>query len=229
MYRSNLEMLQVIATGLADLKEDVVFVGGAVAELYVQNPGAAPVRPTVDVDLIVHMVSKTELASIENQLRQLDFSNDMSENAPICRWLHQGIKVDIMPTDTSVLGFSNVWYDIGYEQRMQVKLPSSDLIYILPPAIYVCTKLSATLNRGYPDLTMSHDFEDLVYLINNRQRLLEDFRQSDERVKTFIGETLKEFQSNPHLEEAIIYALPYGETDKLEIIQHTMNEMMAHQ
>lgn len=164
MSRSNLEMLQVIATGLADLKEDVVFVGGAVAELYIQNPGAAPVRPTVDVDLIVHMVSKTELASIEDQLRQLNFSNDISENAPICRWLHQGIKVDIMPTDTSVLGFSNAWYDPGYEQRIQVKLPSSDLIYILPPAICMCNKLSATLSRGYPDLTMSHDFEDLVYV-----------------------------------------------------------------
>jgi len=30
---SNIEMLQIVAVGLEDLKDDVVFVGGAVAEL----------------------------------------------------------------------------------------------------------------------------------------------------------------------------------------------------
>lgn len=226
MPRTNLDMLQIIASGLAELKDQVVFVGGAVAELYIQNTGAAPVRPTMDVDLLVNIVSKPDFASVEEHLRKLGFANDFSEGAPICRWLYQGIKVDVMPTDTKVLGFSNDWYHIGYERRVQVELPMSGLIYILPPAIYMCTKLSATKSRG-PDLIMSHDFEDVIYLISNCHDLLEDIHKSDEVVRRFISETLKEFQSHPNFEEAITYSLPYGETDRLGLIQKKVIEIIA--
>lgn len=37
MPRTNLEMLQIIAVGLAELKDQVVFVGGAVAGLYLDQ------------------------------------------------------------------------------------------------------------------------------------------------------------------------------------------------
>lgn len=226
MHRTNLGMLKIIAAGLAELKDQVVFVGGAVAELYVQHSGAAPVRPTMDVDLIINIVSKPEFASMEEQLRKLGFANDFSEGAPICRWLYQGLKVDVMPTDTKVLGFSNDWYHIGYERRVQVEIPNSGLIYILPPAIYMCTKMSATKGRG-PNLIMSHDFEDLVYLISNCHTLLADIQKSDEGVRRFIIETFKEFQSHPNFEEAITYSLPYGETDRVGLIQKKVIEIIA--
>lgn len=225
MNRTNLEMLQIIASGLAELKDEVVFVGGAVAELYVQDSGAAPVRPTIDIDLIINIVSKPEFASMEEQLRKLGFTNDFSEGAPICRWLYNGIKVDVMPTDTKVLGFSNDWYQIGYERRIQVELPVSGLIYILPPAIYMCTKLSATKSRGQ-DLIMSHDFEDVIYLISNCHALLEDIRKSDESVRRYIRKTLEEFQAEPNFEEAITYSLSYGEADRLGLIRKKVIEIM---
>lgn len=34
MHRRNIEMLRIVAGGLNDLRDDFVFVGGAVAELY---------------------------------------------------------------------------------------------------------------------------------------------------------------------------------------------------
>jgi hypothetical protein len=39
MSSDNLEMLQTVAKGLADLNKEMVFVGGAVAELYADDPG----------------------------------------------------------------------------------------------------------------------------------------------------------------------------------------------
>lgn len=226
MPKTNLEMLQIIASALAELKDQVVFVGGSVAELYVQNRGAAPVRPTLDIDLIINIVSKSEFANLEEQLRKLGFANDFSEGAPICRWLYQGIKVDVMPTDTKVLGFSNDWYHIGYERRVKVELPKAGLIYILPPAIYMCTKLSATKSRG-ADLIMSHDFEDVIYLISNCHALLEDIQKSGNAVRKFISETFKAFQTNPNFEEAITYSLPYGEADRLDLIQKKILEIIS--
>jgi hypothetical protein len=40
-------------------------------------------------------------------LRSLGFEEDVSEDAPVCRWRIGGIALDVMPTDAEILGFSN--------------------------------------------------------------------------------------------------------------------------
>jgi len=42
-------MLQIVAGGLEDLRKKVVFVGGAVTELYADDPASSDIRPTLDV------------------------------------------------------------------------------------------------------------------------------------------------------------------------------------
>lgn len=49
----NIRQLKVIAVGLGDLRNDVVFVGGSVAELYADDPAATDIRPTMDVDCVI--------------------------------------------------------------------------------------------------------------------------------------------------------------------------------
>lgn len=50
MASSNIKMLQIVASGLGDLKDKVVFVGGVIAELYATDPAASEIRATQDVD-----------------------------------------------------------------------------------------------------------------------------------------------------------------------------------
>ncbi|SHM30245.1 hypothetical protein [Rhizobacter sp. OV335] len=50
----NLPHLRRIAEALGDLREQVVFVGGAVAGLLVTDPLADSVRATRDVDAVVN-------------------------------------------------------------------------------------------------------------------------------------------------------------------------------
>ncbi len=45
MPSTNITMLQTVASGLGELKNEMVFVGGSVAELYVDNPAASDIRP----------------------------------------------------------------------------------------------------------------------------------------------------------------------------------------
>lgn len=49
----NLPYLRLIATALGDLRDEVVFVGGAIAGLLISDPLAASVRATRDVDAVV--------------------------------------------------------------------------------------------------------------------------------------------------------------------------------
>ncbi len=57
MPSTNIEMLQIVAMGLGELKEEVVFVGGAVAELYADDPAASDIRPTKDVDCVIDLIN----------------------------------------------------------------------------------------------------------------------------------------------------------------------------
>jgi hypothetical protein len=44
-----------VVTAPDALSQQVIFVGGAVVELYATDEGAAPVRPTFDVDCLVRV------------------------------------------------------------------------------------------------------------------------------------------------------------------------------
>ena len=47
----NIAVVQKIALALGELNERVVFVGGAVVSLYIDDPAADDVRPTKDLDI----------------------------------------------------------------------------------------------------------------------------------------------------------------------------------
>ncbi|MFC2112259.1 hypothetical protein ACFLTA_03245 [Bacteroidota bacterium] len=212
MYSPNIEMLQIVANGLGELKEDVVFIGGAVAELYATEPTVSDIRPTLDVDCIIRLTSRVEYPNLEERLRNRTFSHDQSEGAPICRWIYKGIKVDVMPTDKSILGFSNIWYDEGIDNRIDKLLPDGNKIYIFKPEYYLASKFEAHKHRGGNDLRQSHDFEDIIYIVDNLRGVLKIIKEANENVKVYLKAEFDNLQKNDSLNEAIESALPYGST-----------------
>jgi hypothetical protein len=49
----NLDLLTAAADALGPLLDELLLVGGCAAGLLVTDPGVAPIRPTLDVDLVV--------------------------------------------------------------------------------------------------------------------------------------------------------------------------------
>lgn len=228
MPSTNISMLQTVANGLGDLKEDMVFVGGAVAELYASNPDLSDIRPTLDVDCVIELRSKTAHAKLENDLRALGFANDTSKGAPICRWVYQDILVDIMPSDSDVLGFSNRWYEDGIENKISKTLPDGTEIFVFPPEYYLAAKIEAHNGRGGSDLRQSHDFEDIIYILDNCSELLESITDSNESVKAYLKEECSKLLGNNGLIEGIESALPYGSEEEatkiiMDLIQNIAN------
>lgn len=203
---TNLDMLQIVADALGDLRETVVFVGGAVVSLYLTDPGAAEIRPTDDVDCIVELVGHGDLAAIETALRSRGFTNDMSKGAPICRWLLQGIKVDIMPTDPAILGFSNRWYPSGIRHKIAVVLPSKTEIFILPASFFVGTKLEAFLNpdrKFAGDFRFSHDLEDVIAVLDGRRGLEQEFAATPPDLRQYLATRFGAFLKEDGFLEAV--------------------------
>ena len=109
MPNPNLELLELAAERLRQLLPEIVFVGGCATGLLIDDPGAAPVRATYDVDVIAEIGSYAEYTAFSERLRGLGFKEDSREGAPLCRWTHGALTLDVMPLDPQVLGFSNRW------------------------------------------------------------------------------------------------------------------------
>ena len=108
---TNLELITRIAEALGDLRDRFVFVGGCATALLMTDPAAAPVRATMDVDVIVAVVSQADYYGLAGQLRERGFRQTVEEGEPPYRWTLAGMKLDVMPTAEGILGFSNRWYE----------------------------------------------------------------------------------------------------------------------
>ena len=96
MQKTNSERLQEIAEGMHELNERLVYVGGAMAGSYADDPAATEPRTTTDVDCVVNSTNYAEYVAFEEQLREKHFQNDMESEPPvICRWVYKGETVDV--------------------------------------------------------------------------------------------------------------------------------------
>lgn len=106
----NVAMLMRVADRLAPLRDRLVFLGGAITELFITAPGRRSSRHTKDVDVIINVMNLGEYSEIlRERLVGLGLREDDREGAPICRWLLDDLIVDIMPTRGEILGFSCEW------------------------------------------------------------------------------------------------------------------------
>lgn len=170
----NLPYLRVIAEALGDLREQVVFVGGAVAGLLVTDPLAEGVRATRDVDAVVE-AGLAQFHRIEAQVAARGFVRDV-DSGVICRWVHceTGVLFDLMPVRPEVLGFSNRWYRYAVETAMPVELEQGLSIRLVNAVAFVATKLEAFAGRGADNIMGSHDLEDILNIVDGREELADE-------------------------------------------------------
>lgn len=222
----NIERIQKIATALGELNEQVVYVGGAVVELYIENPELADVRPTMDIDCVTQLSSRNEFWKFEEQLRKKGFSNDQTPGAPICRWTFGEEIVDIMPDNPSILGFSNRWYHQAMASSVIRRLPNGIQIRIFDDVFFIATKIEAILGRGGNDWRMSHDFEDLICILNYSNDLVLKVKQSQTNVMIYLQERFYEMLHRSNIREEVESALPYEESDRTDFILELMKTIV---
>jgi len=210
---SNINMLHTVAQGLDYLLPHVVFVGGSVTELYATDTAATEVRPTDDVDCVIELVSYSNLNDLEEKLRKLKFAND-TESGVICRWKYAGLQVDIMPDDEAILGFSNEWYKKGMAHTQNYTFADGTTIRYFEPAYFLSSKFIALNDRGGNDWRVSTDFEDIIYVLDNRVNLLDELKIADKEVSTFLKYEFQKLLSKANPEELIACALPTNSDDE---------------
>lgn len=205
----NHALLLAVATRIQPLLGEVVFVGGQIVELLLTDSAATRVRATVDVDVVVTSATRSEYHRVEARLRKLGFKNDQTEDAPVCRWRsREGHLLDLMPVDEKILGFSNPWYKDVIERPINYELEDSLVISIPRPPIFLATKLAAFKDRGYHDLLLSHDLEDVITLVAGRPELFEELQQENPEVRQWVSSEMRAILDHADFSYALPGALP---------------------
>ncbi|HEY0977678.1 MAG TPA: nucleotidyl transferase AbiEii/AbiGii toxin family protein [Flavobacteriales bacterium] len=222
----NIQSVQLVAGGLEELRDQVVFVGGAVVSLYANDPGADIPRPTSDIDLVIVVSSYTEYERLEERLRRLGFHHS-PEDEVICRYRFHGVMVDIMPTDVPAIGPTNKWYIPGMTHALDHVLPDASTIKLLTTPYFLATKLEAFKSRG-GDMRTSKDFEDIVFVLDGRLGWLEEFRNAPDDVQHYLRQEFSSLLRRKDLHEAIHAHLdPRVSTERAENIMNQLRHFVS--
>lgn len=112
------------------------------------------------------------------------------------------IEVDIMPSENSPIGPSNRWYALGMKDLWQMEVEGI-VINILSAPCYLATKFEAFNSRG-SDYRTSHDFEDIIYVLDNRTTIIEEIKNTNVLIREFL---IREFiKINSHKSSEEIYS-----------------------
>jgi hypothetical protein len=209
MPNPNLEQLIAAAALLRPMLGELVFVGGAVTSLLVTDEGAGLPRTTLDVDAIAEISSYAEYAAFGERLRALGFLEDTSEDAPLCRWVHSGTILDVMPLDEKILGFSNRWYRPAMEASTMHQLLRDLEIQAVTAPYFLATKIEAFKGRGRGDFLASHDLEDLTFVIDGRSTIVDEVQIETPLLREYLRTEIAGLLAAPGFIDALPgYLLP---------------------
>jgi hypothetical protein len=210
----NLEILEAAVRQLDELADEMVFLGGCATGLLIIDEAAPPIRVTQDVDAIVQVLSRADYYRLSEKLRAREFKEDVSDNAPLCRWCWGKVILDVMPTDPEILGFGNEWYALAVDNSDTVRLSSGRSINFVSAPYFLVTKLEAFDGRGKGDYLLSHDIEDLIAVLDGRPSIVEEVRLAEPELAHELSSRFKELLEMQDFLDAVSGHLPADEVSQ---------------
>jgi len=207
-HELNLIRIKAVHQALGDLQEQVVFVGGSTVSLYADRH-AFEFRGTDDVDVIIEIANYPEHALFEEQLRTRGFVDDVSSNIR-GRFKLKGVTVDVIPTRDISMGFSNIWYPDGFKNAIPYLIDETTTVRILRPSYMIATKLEAFKSRGGNDGRTSQDFEDIVYVLENRAAVWDEIRASEKNLRIYLRDEFTNLVTEKYIYEWIDCHVDFG-------------------
>ncbi len=221
---ANLRMLEFVATKLGDIRNDVVFLGGCTTGVFLSDPLVPDVRYTLDVDCIVDVISRNQYYQLEKKLSKQGFKKSITEDV-ICRWFYDDVILDVMPTDETILGFGNRWYKQAIAFSNIYPLTENLEIRVVTAPYFLATKFEAFKTRGKMDFYASHDFEDIVSVLDGRIEIVDEIKSSDLDLQEYLIKSLQEVMISPAFKGAIPgHFSQYGSlaNDRIELLEQKL-------
>jgi predicted nucleotidyltransferase len=201
-----------VANALGELCNEVVFVGGAMVSLYIDDPHAEDIRPTKDIDLTFQITTVIELERIRTLLNLKGFM-EAADSSVICRFKYEDLLVDVMSTQQVGWAPGNRWFRQGFDSAIEVTLDTTT-IRLLSLPYFLATKFDAFFDRGIKDVYASKDLEDLVYLFNHTSSIVGQVSNAPEDVRHYLKDAVQQMMNNHRIMAAIPGHLFYENMDE---------------
>lgn len=183
----NEALVKEVAIALKELNEIMVFVGGATISLYTDDPAALEIRPTSDIDMTIKLSHNyADWVKLNVRLGELGFQPNTKGHA-LCNFIYNNINIDIMPSEDGIIGKANTWYKVGFDNLQSVKLDNIEISILTAPC-FLATKFEAFNDRGN-DYRTSHDFEDIIYVLDNRTTIIKEINQDNKLIRDYLNPT----------------------------------------
>ena len=222
----NRTIIKKIARALEELNDQVIYVGGATIGLYINDPAAEDVRPTKDVDISLSLATVGELEILRTALQNKGFIQT-AEDDIMCRFRYDDVKVDVMNTTAIGWAPANPWFAPGFAEREAITI-EGQRISILPLPYFLASKFSAYRDRGNQEPRTSHDFEDVVYVLDNRTDIAEQILTAPNSVQQFLRTELEDILRDQKKQEAVFSNLPYEtRQDRFDRIMDTIRSIIG--
>ena len=221
----NIGVVAEVAKALKELKNQMVFVGGAVISLYTDDVAADEIRPTGDIDMTVKVMSYSNWVSLNERLAELNIHPDPFGHS-ICSYKYENIPIDIMPSEDGPVGPTNKWYKLGFD-NLQIVSAIDEEIQILPAPCFIATKFEAFNNRGI-DYRTSHDIEDIIYVIDNRINIVSEIKNAPDEIIQFLKSELNKILESGLFEEVLASHIhPLIIDERQEIVERKIADILA--
>lgn len=221
----NMALLRHTLHLLQPVLDEVVLVGGMATGLLVTDAAAERVRYTKDIDLLIGVSTRGGYYQFSEKLRTLGFSEDTTEDAPMCRWKREDILLDVMTPDADVLGFTNLWYEPSFHHTLKFTLDGLDVRVVDAPH-FLATKLEAFKSRGNGDLLGSHDMDDILSVIDGRPELTTEIHQASPELRAYLKAELGQVMQDPDFLMWLEGFTPMHAASRRDILQARIRQLV---
>jgi len=191
-----------VARKLGKLNDEIVYLGGCTTALFINDPLSLDVRPTLDVDCIIDVISLRRYHKFENELSKIGFKQSMEDDV-ICRWRCDDIILDVMPTDEKILGFSNSWYKEAIQNAVTHQIAKDIFIKSITAPYFLAIKIEAFKTRGNNDFFGSHDLEDIITVIAGRVNITDEITLSSKELREHLKQIFEKMLKDNQFELAL--------------------------
>ena len=191
-----------MARKLGKLNDEIVYLGGCTTALFINDPLSLDVRPTLDVDCIIDVISLRRYHKFENELSKIGFKQSMEDDV-ICRWRCDDIILDVMPTDEKILGFSNSWYKEAIQNAVTHQIAKDIFIKSITAPYFLAIKIEAFKTRGNNDFFGSHDLEDIITVIAGRVNITDEITLSSKELREHLKQIFEKMLKDNQFELAL--------------------------
>ena len=102
-----------------------------------------------------------------------------------------------------ILGFSNYWYKSAIKHPFIYEFQNSLSIKVVSAPYFLATKIEAFKARGKLDYLASHDFEDIISVIDGRLGIVDEVQHSNLELRQYLAKEFQNFTSSRAFHDAL--------------------------